>query len=88
MRWVTCSCCGYHGSQIVFDNYIICQTCRMMVLTYWTDVLGLNFRHHPFIDEFIGVETTRMRNLRLRSYEVSSESSELSDNQLDLGELL
>ena len=70
---------------------MICQDCRLKVIDYWMGVLGFTLAAHPFIDEFMGVETERQRNTRIESYVsadqlslFSSESDLPVDNSLDI----
>lgn len=61
MRKITCQCCDFRYSKtpawMVWDNLIICDSCRLAVIQYWTQVLGFSFAPHPFFDEFVEVES-------------------------------
>lgn len=69
MRKIPCQSCrnkhfgvnnyGSPGQWLVFDTVVICDTCRLAVIQYWTDVLGFNLASHVFLDEFMGMESTR-----------------------------
>lgn len=92
MRWIHCDCCDRgKANAMVFDQLAICYDCRTRVIDFWMGVLGFNLGPHPFIDEFMGVETLRDRRKRLESYEpsdsmsmVNSESEIIVDNTLDI----
>lgn len=60
MRKIPCQSCRGRpkmtresANWIVFDRVLICDTCRLAVIQYWTDVLGFSLAAHPFLDEFI-----------------------------------
>lgn len=58
---------------MVFTAVKVCHDCRIRVISYWTEVLEFNLAPHPFIDEFMGVESSKQRNERLESYQPTSE---------------
>ena len=92
MRWIHCDCCKKgKANAVVWNDVKICHDCKMAVINYWMGVLGFTLAPHPFIDEFLGVETVRERNRRLESYVsadqlslFSSESDLPVDNSLDI----
>lgn len=64
MRNLKCHCCPSGRvpnlpQWVIFDGIHICQDCRMLVIHYWKDVLGLGLGDHVFLDEFMVVESNR-----------------------------
>ena len=54
---------GVIENWFVFKGLRICEGCRLAVIDYWMNVLGFNLSKHPFLDEFMGVESsTKVKN--------------------------
>lgn len=88
MRWICCDVCGsHHGTSRVFRALVICHVCRMTVINYWRDVLELTYKRHPFIDQFMNLESETLYQGRMRGFK--RDDSDLPvDNSLDiLGQL-
>jgi hypothetical protein len=57
MRKIHCHVCDeVTPSWVVFDNLMICNGCRMTVILYFKSS-GLSLAAHPFLDQFMNVES-------------------------------
>ena len=69
MRKIVCQCCksryGDTAIWVVFDHTLICESCRLAAIEYLREVIGLSLaRHHPFLDELVGVESPKIFSIR------------------------
>ena len=57
MRQIACESCGHSGHWIVMDMMCVCEACRLIVVEYFHQTIGL--AEHPFLDQFMNVDQPR-----------------------------